>query len=79
MIVPAAAEAVWGETHASADKRRAFEARLELHWQRLFALLYRLYSQRYDFFFHLEQILLAAARAWARARPWPLSPSCDRG
>ena len=31
----------------------------------MFSLLYDLYGSRYDFFYHLEQILLTAVRAWA--------------
>ncbi len=46
-----------------------FEARLQREWPRLFELLLRLYGQHYDFFYHLEQILLSAARAWADRRP----------
>ncbi len=46
-----------------------FEARLEREWPRLFELLLRLYGQHYDFFYHLEQILLAAGRAWAARSP----------
>ena len=48
---------------------RQFEARLLREWPRLFALLLRLYGARYDFFYHLEQIILATARAWASRRP----------
>lgn len=43
----------------------AFEARLGHSRPRLFALLLHLYGDHYDFFYHLEQILLSAARAWA--------------
>lgn len=42
----------------------AFEKRLDSHWPRLFAILIRLYGSRYDFFYHLEQILFTAARSW---------------
>ncbi len=35
-----------------------FEERLSVQWPRLFGLLRGLYGQRYDFFFHLEKILL---------------------
>ena len=45
-----------------------FEHRLNHEWPKLFGLLFQLYGSRYDFFFHLEQILLTAARSWA-ARP----------
>jgi amylosucrase len=42
-----------------------FEQRLSREWGRLFGLLLRLYGQQYDFFYHLEQILLVAAQSWA--------------
>ncbi len=41
-----------------------FEHRLELHFGRLFRLLYDLYGGQYDFFFHLEDLLLRAAQSW---------------
>ncbi len=44
---------------------QGFEARLLHEWPRLFGLLLQLYGSHYDFFYHLEQILLAAGRAWA--------------
>jgi len=44
---------------------QTFERRLGAEWERLFGLLLRLYGQHYDFFFHLEQIVAAAARSWA--------------
>lgn len=52
---------------ATADEAgwQCFEARLEREWPRLFALLHHLYGSNYDFFYHLEQILLSTARAWA--------------
>jgi len=46
----------------------AFSQRLDAHFPRLFALLFDLYGQRYDFFYHLEQVLDTAAEAWL-ARP----------
>ncbi|WP_129676967.1 amylosucrase [Candidatus Chloroploca sp. Khr17] len=46
-----------------------FEARLKREWPRLFELLLDLYGQQYDFFYHLEAILLSTARAWASRRP----------
>jgi amylosucrase len=45
-----------------------FRARLEVQFPRLFGLLLHLYGDRYDFFYHLEQILASAARM-ALARP----------
>jgi len=45
-----------------------FERRLRAQFPRLFRLLLHLYGWRYDFFYHLEQILLGAARMY-RDRP----------
>ncbi|MFP4452145.1 MAG: alpha-amylase family glycosyl hydrolase, partial [Desulfobacterales bacterium] len=45
---------------------KEFEERTRLHWERLFRLLLQLYGWQYDFFYHLEQILVTAARSWAR-------------
>ena len=44
--------------------RQEFESRLVQHWPRVFRLLLELYGGRYDFFYHLEQILLTTASAW---------------
>lgn len=53
---------------AGAEARRdAFAARLARHLPRLLAALHDLYGWRYDFFWHLEQ-LLGAAAAGAAAR-----------
>jgi amylosucrase/maltose alpha-D-glucosyltransferase/alpha-amylase len=38
--------------------------RLRRHFPRLFAALYRLYGQQYDFFYHLECVLAAATGRW---------------
>jgi amylosucrase len=57
---------------ASADPQawRAFEARLRREWERLFGLLLELYGGHYDFFYHLEEILGAAARSWLVRPGW---------
>lgn len=59
---------IWIETETSERKQREFLDRLNVHWYPLFDLLYQLYGHRYDFFYHVEQVLLVAAHAWA-ARP----------
>ncbi len=41
-----------------------FRRRLDEHFPRLFPLLLDLYGDRYDFFYHLEQILNLAAGSW---------------
>jgi amylosucrase len=41
-----------------------FSARLNRYFPRLFSLYYGLYHTRYDFFFHLEDLLISLTRAW---------------
>ncbi len=55
----------------SEEDRAAFNRRLDRHWVRLFGLLLRLYGHRYDFYWHLEQILRTMVEGWAR-RPLEL-------
>jgi amylosucrase len=50
-----------GETDAG---RTEFEQRLVSQWPQLFSQLFRLYGTRYDFFYHLEQILITTAESW---------------
>lgn len=45
--------------------RAVFEARLARHFPAVFGLLLELYGARYDFFYHLEQILCTAAELFA--------------
>jgi amylosucrase len=42
-----------------------FETRLRHRWEKLFRLLLQLYGWQYDFFYHVEQLLVMAARRWA--------------
>ncbi|MDQ7034137.1 MAG: alpha-amylase family glycosyl hydrolase [Anaerolineae bacterium] len=55
----------------NADDADSFYDRLRHEFPRLFALLHNLYGHQYDFFYHLEQILLTAARLFAN-RPHEL-------
>lgn len=55
----------WRRTSMDEADRRSFDNRLAEHWPLLFKLLYRLYGDRYDFFYHIERVLLTAAGAWA--------------
>jgi len=52
------------EDHFSTPTWQQFDERLTVHFPRLFALLLDLYGNRYDFFYHLTQIVLLAARSW---------------
>ena len=53
-------------TEISADPQgwQVFTWRLEANFPALFELYLELYSARYDFFFHLEDLLTSLARAW---------------
>ena len=61
----------WQHKGVSPELAHEFEVRLDQYWNRLFGLLFNLYGARYDFFYHLEQILLTAATSWAE-RPQEL-------
>jgi glycosidase len=50
---------------------RDFMRRLEANFSRLFRLYFHLYSRRYDFFYHLEDLLCTLAKMWL-ARPQDL-------
>jgi amylosucrase len=52
----------WETEQLDTEIIEAFEVRLEEEWPRLFSLLRQLYGKRYDFYYHLERILLATAR-----------------
>ena len=47
------------------DERTVFYARLERYFPTVFRLLYELYGERYDFFYHLEQIMIATTQLYA--------------
>ncbi len=57
---------VWNLHEVDVELRNEFNLRLQQHWEELFGLLFRLYGSRYDFFFHLEEILRTAVIAWAK-------------
>ena len=58
-------EEVWRTCRIDDADRRAFEMRLCEQWRPLFKLLFQLYGTRYDFFYHVEQVMTTTARAWA--------------
>lgn len=55
---------LWESEQVEEAQVAVFEERLAYHWPRLFGLLLHLYGDRWDFFYHLEQILLTIARGW---------------
>ncbi len=50
------------------EEWQGYVERVKIHFPRLFQLLYQLYSDRYDFFYHLESILAISTKMWL-ARP----------
>ncbi|HKY54764.1 MAG TPA: amylosucrase [Anaerolineales bacterium] len=50
----------------SSDPRgwEEFSERLQMHFASLFQLYFVLYGSRYDFFFHMEDLLFSLAKAW---------------
>jgi amylosucrase len=45
---------------------QAYLERIKTHFPRLFRLLHQLYGGRYDFFYHLENILATATKMWLK-------------
>ena len=43
---------------------QAYFDRLEIHFPRLFMLYYQLYARQYDFYYHLEDLLISITRMW---------------
>ncbi len=63
-ILPRLEYALAAEIAANPAAWHAFRQRLETRFAALFDLYYNLYHTRYDFFYHLEDLLLTLARAW---------------
>ncbi|MEM8911799.1 MAG: alpha-amylase family glycosyl hydrolase [Planctomycetota bacterium] len=55
---------VWEVEGVNDQDAAEFMLRLSRHWRQLFRLLHGLYSDRWDFFYHLEQIVLTLVRGW---------------
>lgn len=55
---------LWESLDSRTDRRHEFEVRLKSNWRQLFRLLFQLYGTRYDFFYHVEQVLLTAVKSW---------------
>jgi amylosucrase len=69
-------ERIWPRLEASfgdysrrcPEEWAAYRRRVETHFATLFARLYELYGGQYDFFYHLENLLVRLAHSW-EARP----------
>ena len=63
-LLPRLETALTKNIKADATGWKVFTARLHRHFPLLFRLYFSLYSNRYDFFFHIEDLLLGLAQAW---------------
>lgn len=63
-LIPRLEASLAGQITADPTAWQVFNARLTQHFPVLFRLFYDLYSHRYDFFFHIEELLFSLARAW---------------
>ncbi len=63
-LLPRMEQALSASISADARGWREFHARLHKHFLAVFKLYFDLYGDHYDFFFHLEDLLLSLARAW---------------
>lgn len=48
----------------SARDKNIFQQRLEQHFEPLFGLYHRIYGQQYDFFYHLQQLVVTLANGY---------------
>ena len=53
-------------TKLSSQDRIVFKQRLQEHFGRLFSLLFEIYAQQYDFYFHLQSLIQALATNYAQ-------------
>jgi len=48
----------------SPEEYKAFAGRLDNHFSQLFSLLFDIYGHQYDFYYHLEELLVLMGTAW---------------
>ncbi len=63
-ILPRLTERFAIQAEADPDHWNVFVTRLDANFTKLFELYYELYARNYDFFYHLEDLINTAARAW---------------
>src|SRR5690242_9538328 len=63
-LLPRIERELSGSISADPAGWQVFSQRLATHFPALFKLYWSLYQTRYDFFFHLEDLLISLARAW---------------
>ena len=65
-VIPRLESRINSFTAKNPDEWALFTARLEKHFGRLFAILLHLYQDQYDFFYHLEELLVAITKLWIK-------------
>jgi len=63
-LLPRLSANLMQEVQADALDWEMFSDRLYRHFPNLFRLYYSIYGSRYDFFFHLEDLITGLGRAW---------------
>jgi glycosidase len=63
-LVPRLEEHFSAFAKQSPEEWQSFRTRLEMHFPGLFKIMLHLYGERYDFFFHLEDLLNTIAQSW---------------
>jgi glycosidase len=63
-LIPRLKKRFEAHTRINPEDWTLFMGRLQTHFGRLFPLLLRLYQDRYDFFYYLEELLAAIAQSW---------------
>ncbi|MBK8780686.1 MAG: alpha-glucosidase C-terminal domain-containing protein [Anaerolineales bacterium] len=67
-ILPHLEERLKKQIKANPQGWQVFSTRLQKHFSKLFKLYFDIYHDQYDFFFHLEDLLISLATSWF-ARP----------
>ncbi len=63
-LLPRVEAAFASEIAQKPEEWAEFACRIQNHFPRLFQIYYLLYSHEYDFYFHLEDLLMTLARSW---------------
>ncbi len=63
-LIPRLQERFADHAQAYPQEWNTFLRRLEEHFPRLFGIYYQLYANQYDFFYHLEDLLVTLAQMW---------------
>ena len=63
-LLPRIEQALFDSVSSDPKGWREFSTRLKTHFPTLFKLYFSLYSNRYDFFYYLEDLLVRLGRAW---------------